>query len=183
MLWTDIASMLLLSSQFLHLDLMASMPLAGEQDTIAHHVLSDRTGSVIESTLRTANNLLERLHASFFFYILATPGIFLKIGSYLPSVILISVAMLFGGLGEYVQAGWITDIASGLPDEKPIEVTAASTTTRATGEANWVRIRRPVLPAIIIMLLTHVYGTVLFYVATSRWLLGHSMVRNNCRAS
>ncbi|KAG6918119.1 hypothetical protein DXG01_016307 [Tephrocybe rancida] len=45
-------------------------------------------GRVIESTLRTTNNLLERLHASFFFYVLTGPERFLKIGSYLPSAVL-----------------------------------------------------------------------------------------------
>ena len=61
---------------------------------------------IIESTMRTMNNLLERLHASFFFYILTTSSTFLKIGHYLPSAILISVSMMFGGLRQWTDAGW-----------------------------------------------------------------------------
>ncbi|KAG7092639.1 hypothetical protein E1B28_008980 [Marasmius oreades] len=61
-------------------------------------------GGIVESTLRTTNNLLERLHASFFFYIMTGPERFLKIGSYLPSGIAISVAMMFAGLKAWVEA-------------------------------------------------------------------------------
>jgi len=49
-------------------------------------------GRIVESTLRTMSNLLERLHASFFLYIMTTPSSFLKIGSYLPSAVVIAVA-------------------------------------------------------------------------------------------
>ncbi|KAF9265553.1 Gaa1-domain-containing protein [Marasmius fiardii PR-910] len=61
-------------------------------------------GGIVESTLRTTNNLLERLHASFFFYIMTGPERFLKIGSYLPSGIAISVAMMFTGLQTWIEA-------------------------------------------------------------------------------
>ncbi|KAJ8078974.1 Glycosyl phosphatidyl inositol protein transamidase complex subunit [Marasmius tenuissimus] len=61
-------------------------------------------GRIVESTLRTTNNLLERLHASFFLYVMTRPDKFLKIGSYLPSGILISVAMMFTGLRNWVEA-------------------------------------------------------------------------------
>ncbi|KAG8907402.1 Glycosyl phosphatidyl inositol protein transamidase complex subunit [Tulasnella sp. 403] len=55
-------------------------------------------GQIVESTLRTMNNLLERLHASFFFYVLTSPRTFVNFGGYLASAILVSVAMIFGGL-------------------------------------------------------------------------------------
>ncbi|EJU05177.1 hypothetical protein DACRYDRAFT_103672 [Dacryopinax primogenitus] len=63
-------------------------------------------GKLTESLLRTMNNLLERLHASFFFYLLSSPSTFLKIGSYLPCSVLIGVGCMIGGLRGYVDLGW-----------------------------------------------------------------------------
>ncbi|CAK5265049.1 unnamed protein product [Mycena citricolor] len=97
-------------------------------------------GRVLESTLRTTNNLLERLHASFFFYILTTSDWFLKIGSFLPSAVLISVSMMFGGLKIWSDAGWIRDRG----DEK--------------SDPQWLERSRPVLPVLAIMLCTHLLG-------------------------
>ncbi|KAH8826974.1 Gaa1-domain-containing protein [Flagelloscypha sp. PMI_526] len=118
-------------------------------------------GRVVESTMRTMNNLLERLHASFFFYILSgangnrhrfpTFSHFLKIGSYLPSAILVSVAMMFGGLRVWTDAGWIL----------------LDNTEKKDGK-QWKRRQRPVLRALSIMGTTHVLGFGLF------WLLSQS---------
>jgi GPI-anchor transamidase subunit GAA1 len=95
----------------------------------------------MESTLRTANNLLEHLHASFFFYILTEPGKFMKIGSYLPSTILISVSLMIGGLSEYVNTGW--ELTSRQPER-------------------WSRRSRPVLRALMLIVSTHIVGAVSF---------------------
>ncbi|KAJ9123212.1 hypothetical protein QFC22_001406 [Naganishia vaughanmartiniae] len=65
-------------------------------------------GIIMESSLRSMNNLLERLHASFFFYLLPHPGWFHKIGAYLPAAILLGAGMTFRGLGVWVDAGWET---------------------------------------------------------------------------
>jgi glycosylphosphatidylinositol transamidase len=104
---------------------------------------------ILESTLRTANNLLEKLHASFFFYILTGPGMFMKIGSYLPSAILISVSLMLGGLQEYSNAGW---------------------TQTSTGS---IQRRRPVLQAIAIMASLHVaFGAMFVAVADQHVVSG-----------
>ncbi|KAH7913759.1 Gaa1-like protein [Hygrophoropsis aurantiaca] len=118
-------------------------------------------GKIVESTLRTANNLLERLHASFFFFILTSPGTFMKIGTFLPSAILISVAMMFGGLREWVDAG----------------VTQQHYTTTSKGDktpttkVKWVPRSRPVLHALIIMIITHIMGIALFSLISTRWYM------------
>lgn len=106
--------------------------------------------------MRTANNLLERLHASFFFYILTTPGTFLTVGSYLPCVLLISIAMMIGGLGEYVRAGWTVDTAAS-------QASSAKQARDFTIEVKWIRRRRPVLAALAIMAASHAAGALLFY--------------------
>jgi len=119
---------------------------------------------IVESTLRTMSNLLERLHASFFFYVMSTPGQFLKIGMYIPSAILVGAALMFGGLGAWVKAGWteIVDV-----DEKQ------------AGGANkrWVRRPRNIIPALQIVLATHVIGTVSFWLIQRSFFMLNLAVR------
>ncbi|TFK55129.1 Gaa1-domain-containing protein [Heliocybe sulcata] len=115
-------------------------------------------GRVVESSLRTTNNLLERLHASFFFYIMTSPHTFLKIGKYLPSAILISVSMMFGGIGEWVGAGWRAR-AQERGEEKESEKSGSR-------EVKWERQSRPLLPAVYIVLYTHAFGLAVFLALT-----------------
>ncbi|KAF5373639.1 hypothetical protein D9758_000664 [Tetrapyrgos nigripes] len=115
-------------------------------------------GRVIESTLRTTNNLLERLHASFFFYIMTGPSRFLKIGSFLPSAVLVSVAMMFGGLKEWVDSAWAQEHS----DDK------------SAGAQTWTRRPRPVLRTLTIMIATHFWGLAIYLLMTSRWSLHSS---------
>jgi len=109
------------------------------------------------------NNLLERLHASFFFYIMTGPQRFLKIGFYLPSAILISVAMMFHGLSTWVDAGWVQEHTyHGAPG--PNKPTDSQTLT-------WNRRRRPVISVLCIMIATHLLGIILFSVVSSTWFM------------
>ncbi|KAF8350571.1 Gaa1-domain-containing protein [Amanita rubescens] len=112
-------------------------------------------GRVVESTLRTMNNLIERLHASFFFFILTAPDRFLKIGSYLPSALLVSVAMMFGGLKAWNDAS----LPTATKDTKNIQPKT-----------------REVLSALIIMAYTHILGALLFWFLTSSWYSDKSHV-------
>jgi glycosylphosphatidylinositol transamidase len=141
--------------------LMASMPLAGKfppsgSDSVIYEALI-RT---VESTLRTMNNLIERLHASFFFYILTSPSQFLKIGLYLPSAILISIAVMIYGLSAWVDSAWIEDeITTMQPDKSHIKTT------------KWKRRKRPVIGILFIMMATHALGAVLFALISSSWYI------------
>ena len=54
-------------------------------------------GRTIESTLRSFNNLLERLHASYFFYLAPMPHYFIPVGHYLPAAILLGASITIGG--------------------------------------------------------------------------------------
>lgn len=54
-------------------------------------------GRTLESSLRSLNNLLERLHASYFFYLLPRPGKFIPVGHYLPAAILLGASVTIGG--------------------------------------------------------------------------------------
>jgi glycosylphosphatidylinositol transamidase len=120
---------------------------------------------IVESTLRTCNNLLERLHASFFFYLLPEPGSFAKIGSYLPSAVVISTAILFSGLRSWVRAGWIE-----------VPVRASEGGKAEIGQVmRWERRNRPSLQAVLILLATHVWGVPLYFIST--WPILPRLVR------
>ncbi|KAL0946673.1 hypothetical protein HGRIS_012862 [Hohenbuehelia grisea] len=120
-------------------------------------------GRIVESFFRTTNNLLERLHASFFFYIFASSTHFLKVGSFLPSAVLISVAMMFGGLKHWTDAAWHLDHLVAVADHKD------GSSVGNTNQEKWIRRRRPVLNALGIMISTHALGSLLFLLATSSW--------------
>ena len=111
------------------------------------------------------NNLLERLHASFFFYIMTGPQRFLKIGYFLPSAILISVAMMFHGLSTWVNAGWILDTNSG-PTEKKNSLSSSTPPS-----IKWKNRRRPVIAVLGIMISTHILGLLLFWTITCSWFM------------
>lgn len=104
---------------------------------------------ILESSLRTINNLLERLHASFFFYMLTGPDTFIVIGKYLPSAVLVGVGLELNGLQRWVASGW-----------------------QAQGLSTWRRVRRPTLIALTIMVTTHVIG-LLFSVTVTKDSLFH----------
>ncbi|PFH54211.1 hypothetical protein AMATHDRAFT_135962 [Amanita thiersii Skay4041] len=116
-------------------------------------------GRVAESTLRTMNNLLERLHASFFFFILAAPERFLKIGHYLPSALVISAATMFGGLKAWTDAGWASEIQSTKTYDKGI---------------SHQRKHRPILGVITLMASMHTVGLILFWAVMSSWYMNNS---------
>ncbi|KAL4717697.1 hypothetical protein ACJJTC_000846 [Scirpophaga incertulas] len=62
-----------------------------------------RLGIALESILRSLNNLLERFHQSYFFYVLAATNRFISIGQYMPSLCLLCVAMLVRALALWVS--------------------------------------------------------------------------------
>jgi glycosylphosphatidylinositol transamidase len=105
------------------------------------------------------NNLIERLHASFFFYIITSPSQFLKIGLYLPSAILISIAVMIHGLNTWVDAAWIEDETATQLDKSHIETT------------KWKRRKRPVMGPLIIVMATHALGAILFAIISSSWYI------------
>jgi glycosylphosphatidylinositol transamidase len=61
-------------------------------------------GRVTESIMRSLNNILEHLHASFFFYMLINTHRFVSVGTYLPSAMLIAVAFTLAGLSLYLKS-------------------------------------------------------------------------------
>ncbi|ODQ83178.1 hypothetical protein BABINDRAFT_44653 [Babjeviella inositovora NRRL Y-12698] len=67
-------------------------------------------GRIVESTFRSVNNLLEKFHQSFFFYLLVAPRNFVSIGTYLPSAVAIGAAFAIAAAGIVVTCGIALDV-------------------------------------------------------------------------
>jgi glycosylphosphatidylinositol transamidase len=106
------------------------------------------------------NNLLERLHASFFFYLLTSAQSFIKIGGYLPAAVIMSVAMTFGGLALWAEAGWLqTHTVEPSKDQK----SEISSNENVETPKRWIRRSRPVIDAFILVGCTHFLGAVMLF--------------------
>ena len=62
------------------------------------------TSRTLESLTRAMNNLIERLHASFFLYLLPEPFQFLSVASYLSAPLLIGASLTIAGLRTWHTA-------------------------------------------------------------------------------
>ena len=82
-------------------------------------------GRVIEGIIRSINNLLERFHQSFFFYLLPSANRYVSIGLYMPPFGLMIIATLLKGV-----ALWIAVSRSSEVEEKP------TSCDNITGESN-----------------------------------------------
>lgn len=63
-------------------------------------------GRTVESICRSLNNLLEKLHQSFFFYLLMQSNRFVSIGTYLPSAMAIAAAYTIMAIYLWVLCGY-----------------------------------------------------------------------------
>lgn len=67
-------------------------------------------GKLVESVLRSINNLQEHFHQSFFFYLMISPWQFVSIGTYLPAAMLVGASFTIKGIYLWLKA---TESASG----------------------------------------------------------------------
>lgn len=65
-------------------------------------------GRIPEALFRSVNNLLEKFHQSFFFYLLLAPRRFVSIGTYLPSAALITASYVVSSLDKVLNSGFET---------------------------------------------------------------------------
>ncbi|CUA74928.1 GPI transamidase component GAA1 [Saccharomyces cerevisiae S288c] [Rhizoctonia solani] len=117
-------------------------------------------GKIVESTTRTMNNLLERLHASFFFYLLTSAQSFVKIGGYLPAAVIMSIAMTLGGLALWVEAGWFQAPAA-ISDED--QKSAIDDGEQVELSKRWLKRSRPVVDAFALVGCTHLLGAAMLF--------------------
>eukprot|EP00088_Acartia_fossae_P023362 TRINITY_DN2439_c0_g1_i6.p1 TRINITY_DN2439_c0_g1~~TRINITY_DN2439_c0_g1_i6.p1 ORF type:complete len:660 (-),score=121.18 TRINITY_DN2439_c0_g1_i6:861-2840(-) len=74
-------------------------------------------GRIVEGVFRSLNNLLERFHQSFFFYLLCGGSRYISIGMYMPMFGLLAIGFLITALGI-----WFNLLAK-LNDKKDVEIT------------------------------------------------------------
>jgi glycosylphosphatidylinositol transamidase len=96
---------------------------------------------------------------------------FLAIGKYLPSAVIVGIAMEICGLHGWVGSGWEQVSADSLQEK-------ASGLGIATDGPRWKRRKRPVLEALGVMLGTHAIGLLIFLLATSKYIIGNLNVRH-----
>ncbi|WWC62223.1 uncharacterized protein I303_104818 [Kwoniella dejecticola CBS 10117] len=89
-------------------------------------------GKSVEATLRSFNNLLERLHASYFFYLLPRPWNFIPVGQYLPSAVLLGASLTIGGFDcpnplqglIYILPGFLVSLVAWISNLHPVMLMA-----------------------------------------------------------
>ncbi|KAG0666333.1 Glycosyl phosphatidyl inositol protein transamidase complex subunit [Rhodotorula mucilaginosa] len=77
-------------------------------------------GRATESLVRSLNNLLERLHASVFLYLMTSVDTFISVSNYLAAPILIGAGLTIDGLITWSQASASANNKSGVAKEKPV---------------------------------------------------------------
>lgn len=60
-------------------------------------------GRIVDLTFRSVNNLLEKFHQSFFFYLLLSPTTFVSIGTYLPLAVLVAAAFFVSSIYSFAR--------------------------------------------------------------------------------
>lgn len=88
-------------------------------------------GRMVEGTFRSVNNLLEKFHQSFFFYLLLGPNMFVSIASYLPAGGLAAAAFMVASINAWTGGAYIGDkkieiIKNGTIDASSLKFTSQS---------------------------------------------------------
>lgn len=119
-------------------------------------------GKIVESTLRSLNNLLERFHQSFFLYLLQSSERFLSVAMYLIVPLLLGVGLTVKGLAKWGSAGeyWShsKDQRDPTSQSDPPEKVAVQNLNRSENEKG-----AEILWSLKIIGLTHVVGAGIYW--------------------
>ncbi|KAM7280013.1 hypothetical protein ACFE04_007147 [Oxalis oulophora] len=74
------------------------------QSIVLHHLSHKSYGQVIEGTIRSVNNLLEKFHQSFFLYLLTSPSKFVSVGVYMVAFALLIAPLPMVAASLYANA-------------------------------------------------------------------------------
>ncbi|TPX69672.1 hypothetical protein SpCBS45565_g02244 [Spizellomyces sp. 'palustris'] len=129
----------------------------GTQYPITGHQI----GRAIESALRSLNNLLERLHHAYWFYIMPTAQSFIPLSVYIPPVILLSVTLIIESLAMWWASG---DLRQSPPARPNLIKGTEFADHPADMSAFNIRIRPLFLP-VVTLVLCHAAGAIAFYLA------------------
>lgn len=126
-------------------------------------------GRVVESTFRSLNNLLEKFHQSFFFYLLMQANRFVSIGTYLPSAMLVAVSFTIMAIALWVRSGRPPAPrlgSTGSPGEKKPEVELISKDgmLAVTPKQTLTILERQLFSPIALVIAAHFIGVLPLYV-------------------
>lgn len=154
-------------------------------------------GRVVESLTRSLNNLLEKLHQSFFFYLLLQNNRFVSIGTYLPSAMAVGAGFTVMAIYLWIKSGYEQRDKHDKQVSQPIEgdsgteeKTPDTTTTKVPGiqstgsslngaiskssEKVWHSVDRPIvvpLALVALLYLTSAVSVALFVTAPNDRLM------------
>ncbi|KIW89132.1 uncharacterized protein Z519_09984 [Cladophialophora bantiana CBS 173.52] len=134
-------------------------------------------GRTIESICRSLNNLLEKLHQSFFFYLLMQSNRFVSIGTYLPGAMIMAAAYTIMAIYLWILSGYHVSEkevgpAVGKVENGPTEKTGVSKQQMPLSKGSMSKIefkpvdRQLVLPIALITAL-HLASLIPLYLLTS----------------
>ena len=126
-------------------------------------------GRCVESTFRSLNNLLEKFHQSFFFYLLMQPNRFVSIGTYLPSAMLVAVNFTIMAIALWIRSGRPPAPKLGstviVGEQTPeVEIIKQDGMVAVTPKQNLIILERQLFLPIALVVLSHFLGVVPLYV-------------------
>lgn len=126
-------------------------------------------GRCVESTFRSLNNLLEKFHQSFFFYLLMQPTRFVSIGTYLPSAMVVAVNFTITAIALWVRSGRPPAIKAGSTitkgeKEPEMEVIKSGGMVAITPKQNLMIIERQLFLPIALVVSSHFLGVIPLYI-------------------
>ncbi|KAL8797564.1 MAG: hypothetical protein Q9195_000381 [Heterodermia aff. obscurata] len=126
-------------------------------------------GRCIESTFRSLNNLLEKFHQSFFFYLLMQANRFVSIGTYLPSAMLVAVNFSIMAIALWIRSGRSTVPTIGstkknAEKEPEMEVIRQDGMVAVAPKHRLVVVERELFLPITLVVASHFLGVIPLYV-------------------
>lgn len=126
-------------------------------------------GRCVESTFRSLNNLLEKFHQSFFFYLLMQANRFVSIGTYLPSAMLVAVNFSIMAIALWIRSGRSTspNIGSTKKDgekENEIEIIQQDGMLAVAPKQSLVIVERELFLPIALVVTFHFIGVIPLYI-------------------
>lgn len=138
--------------------------------------VSESIGKVIEGTFRSLNNLLERFHQSFFFYLLPSTSRYVSIGMYMPGFGLLASGLILSALRLWFQLQF-----DGAKDKNKTENTSNETkdksdTKEDESESGLLPYVQPpeIIPVLPPLIFAHLLGLFLSYLPQPATVFGDS---------
>ena len=126
-------------------------------------------GRCVESTFRSLNNLLEKFHQSFFFYLLMQANRFVSIGTYLPSAMLVAVNFTIMAIALWIRSGRSAapnaGLTKGKDDKKPdMEVIEHDGMVAVVPKQSLTIVERQLFLPIALVVASHFLGIIPLYI-------------------